>query len=178
MVALSRGRVKSKRAALRKRAARKNVVFAMSSRHIRKLYSTEACPICKEKFLDIENHKKCRSVDRLIPAIGYINKNTFVLCKECNEIKDNLSLEELEENKLDTFVVWMRSQIKKVFILEDHVKIIFDKSNKLNRMSFQITDEFKIWFKENQQLKRWSDIRFQKWAQETFAAGLGGKTNE
>lgn len=83
----------------RQRAAKTGLDFRITADDVP---LDDCCPICRVAF-----HKKPQarmpsseqnspSLDRVIPALGYVPGNVAVICRDCNSKKGGASLEELE----------------------------------------------------------------------------------
>lgn len=68
--------------ALRSRANRKGLPFNLTKKDI---VVPAKCPCCGNGF----DKTNPASVDRLIPNLGYTKGNVNVICKQCNERKNN-----------------------------------------------------------------------------------------
>lgn len=87
-------------ASLRHRAKQKNLPFNLTKKDI---VVPKKCPCCGSGF----SKDNPASVDRLIPNLGYTKGNVNVICKRCNERKNN-SLPPNLRNIAD----WMEREIE------------------------------------------------------------------
>ena|ERR1700678_2949389 len=57
----------------------------------------ERCPVCGTplKFNKVRRGHDSPSVDRIVPAKGYLRENVAVICMRCNSIKTNATPDEL-----------------------------------------------------------------------------------
>jgi len=100
---------------LERRAATKKIPFNLTLEHLRELYNIEKCPCCDAMFSTgkkSENASNCRSIDRLVPSLGYTDFNTGVICRECNNQKGTSTLTELYELGHFRMANWLAKTIK------------------------------------------------------------------
>jgi hypothetical protein len=78
------------------RARKKNVTYdsrKMLSDYLKPIYNKGVCECCHcELEANIGNGKQLDnsfSIDRIIPELGYIIGNVAIICKRCNQIKNN-----------------------------------------------------------------------------------------
>ena len=96
---------------MRERSARLNLAWEADAFTVEKLVEwlrrQEACECCGRTFrLRPEGKAKSDSsptIDRLVPALGYVTGNVALLCWRCNNLKRDASADELE-----TVVRWLR----------------------------------------------------------------------
>ena len=85
--------------AVKQKAKRYGIPFTV---RYEELEQPEFCPVLGLKLnyqwreLDTTDHTKA-SIDRLIPELGYIPGNTFVVSWRANRLKNNMTIDELEK---------------------------------------------------------------------------------
>lgn len=85
--------------AVRQKAKRNNIPFTIK---YEELELPEFCPVLGLKLnyrwreLDTTDYTKA-SIDKLIPALGYVPGNVFVISWRANRLKNNMTIDELEK---------------------------------------------------------------------------------
>jgi|SRR5690242_12833728 len=80
----------------RRRAKKKGVPFKLTKNTLPEI--PEVCPACDCKLLhswDDESKTNSPSLDRIIPALGYVPGNVAWLCYRCNTIKQDATADEI-----------------------------------------------------------------------------------
>jgi 5-methylcytosine-specific restriction endonuclease McrA len=73
------------------RARDRNIAFDIEPEHV---VIPKKCPLCKQRLVSQQGRylkDDSPTVDRLIPADGYIPGNIWVVCRACNNKKTNVS---------------------------------------------------------------------------------------
>ena len=81
----------------RKRAAKKNVPFSLTTKHVMELM-VERCPIFDTVFQYGGNGKilpTSPSLDRIVPSLGYVEGNVVIISSKANNIKSAYGSKEL-----------------------------------------------------------------------------------
>lgn len=164
--------MKNKRGVLKKRAAAKAIPFSLSAKHLRKILAVKKCPICSVSFSNKANSFNSRSIDRIVPEKGYVEKNTAVICRKCNCQKSNWDLGTLKSRKKFNIAKWVAFKMLENADLTKHIKVL---SVKDNAITIEITKEFKEYFKHQNGLKRWSNKRFERWVVQALSEYLSHK---
>jgi len=81
---------------LNNRAKSKNLPFDLSIKRVRQLLLRKTCYFTGVKFSLIKAHDNYRTIDRINPKEGYVDKNTVACTKRINLLKANLTIEEIK----------------------------------------------------------------------------------
>lgn len=84
----------------RANAKKKKLPFNLTTLDV---HLPNVCPVFKTPF--VYNTPYAASLDRIIPAVGYIKDNVQIISRKANTMKNNASPEELKE-----FARWVLSQ--------------------------------------------------------------------
>lgn len=93
---------------IRHRALARGIGFSLSRRALKQMLKTKNCPVCWAVFVSEQNHKHEISIDRIVPVLGYTDKNTAAICRECNTIKADLDPDRLEAKGQEYLARWVR----------------------------------------------------------------------
>ena len=86
-------KLKAKYSGIVKRAQVKQVPVTMTIDILQDiLQSVTECPICHVVFTS----DNPASIDRIIPQLGYVPQNIAIICKHCNTIKNDATVQQLE----------------------------------------------------------------------------------
>jgi hypothetical protein len=55
-----------------------------------------------------QNHKYEISIDRIVPALGYTDRNTAAICRTCNGLKADLDPDRLDAKGRGYIATWVR----------------------------------------------------------------------
>jgi len=75
------------------RAKERNIPFNIEISDIR---VPKCCPVFYTKF-EVNNHKTCASIDRIIPELGYVKGNIQIISNRANMIKGDASVKDIEK---------------------------------------------------------------------------------
>lgn len=79
------------KSSIRKRAKERGVPCTISRTDLRNLFTDcTHCEICGAEFIGVPNHDAHASVERIIPALGYVLENVVIICRRCNSTKGEL----------------------------------------------------------------------------------------
>lgn len=156
--------IDNKRSSLRKRARRNGVPFSVSASRLRKILSVRNCPVCGVLLNNEENHPNAKSIDRVVPNLGYTDDNVAVLCRECNTNKANYNLFQLRDKGMSATAAFVKNRLaiesgnKSASIKEEHVTYTGN-----GEYYISLTKEFRKYFKDRNGLNKWDGIAFKNW---------------
>ncbi len=79
----------------RSRATRDGLPFDIDAAYLQSIWpADDSCPIFKTKFIS-NDISYCASLDKIIPALGYVRGNVRIICNKANLMKSNSTLEEM-----------------------------------------------------------------------------------
>jgi hypothetical protein len=82
----------------KQRAKKQNVPFELTKEYLSSIM-TDTCPILgiQLEFAGSSTRYNSPSLDRLIPELGYVEGNVYIISNKANAIKNNASPEELRK---------------------------------------------------------------------------------
>lgn len=94
---------------IRHRALARGIGFSLSRVALKKMLKETECPICGAAFVSEQNHRHEISIDRIVPSIGYTDKNTAAICRTCNGLKADMDPDRLEAKGYGYIATWARN---------------------------------------------------------------------
>lgn len=107
------------KSALRKRAKERGVPCTITRTELRKLFATHShCEICGVEFVQMPNHDAAPSVERVVPAFGYVLSNVTIICRKCNSTKGELDalgeFKDSDDEYKRKILLWAQKTAEKV----------------------------------------------------------------
>lgn len=96
--------------AAKKRAKRERVPFDLTLDHMDVLFlQTTHCPVTGEKLVrgNASGRDNSPSIDRVVPALGYVPGNVRIISNRVNRLKGSLTLHQVEQ-----LVSYMKGTVK------------------------------------------------------------------
>lgn len=92
------------KSSIRKRARERGVPCTISRSDLRRMFSEKShCEICNVEFIMVPNHDAHASVERIIPALGYVIENVVIICRRCNSTKGELDAFGIFKDQTDVY---------------------------------------------------------------------------
>lgn len=101
--------LRSKIVNIRAGAKKRGIDFSITEKDLSLDDDCPSCGVAYESGIDAYSKGTARSVDRIDNDIGYVPGNVFIICRRCNTMKSNGTLEQLK-----SLVRWWENHLVKI----------------------------------------------------------------